>query len=509
MRFSALSPPRDSSHPRPRQRNADQLHHLIIPATTATSTAPLTTVGNPAAPLAWDPGVRHPLRQRRTHTPVPHALPPLSPSPPLFDLTAEDARTQHKRRRPPRSFRASFSEDADADVGAGYDEGATDDEYEDTDGRPAFVSGPYPRSAREVAPRFSHPHNLRAHPPGVNTTRISAQPVRHSPPFCAPRLPTHAHLSPHITKINENATNLPACLCLCLNSSTRQIYRVNSDRGGTRASTTTPHMARRRGRSEDDDSEEEQEEDEEDIQLAEERLRYRPRMRRRCSSSGSERGISLKLSLPDPAPKLARRCSPLSPPFPRSPLPNSTSLHLPAVPNPRHHPAASDETTQKQSQPTRLESLSPLVSAKPIKLRSPSVESITEWPEPPTSAPRSVQKTTVSPGSAQITASASVSTPDTCGAVMLSDSEMADETEHLRAQLGCPPGAPVGLRALADPPPGEKPNYPLPTLIKLAIYDSPRGRLTLQEIYQALEDRFEWFRQRSDELSWKVRLPGP
>jgi hypothetical protein len=88
---------------------------------------------------------------------------------------------------------------------------------------------------------------------------------------------------------------------------------------------------------------------------------------------------------------------------------------------------------------------------------------------------------------------------------MLSDSEMADETEHLRAQLGCPPGAPVGLRALADPPPGEKPNYPLPTLIKLAIYDSPRSRLTLQEIYQALEDRFDWFRQRTDELSWKVR----
>ncbi|KAH9063630.1 hypothetical protein EDB87DRAFT_1557719 [Lactarius vividus] len=80
---------------------------------------------------------------------------------------------------------------------------------------------------------------------------------------------------------------------------------------------------------------------------------------------------------------------------------------------------------------------------------------------------------------------------------------MADETEHLRAQLGCPPGAPVGLSALADPPPGEKPNYPLPTLIKLAIYDSPRSRLTLQEIYQALEDRFEWFRQRTDELSWK------
>ena len=260
-------------------------------------------------------------------------------------------------------------------------------------------------------------------------------------------------------------------------------------------------MARRRGRYEDD-SEEERGEDGEDIQSAEERLRYRPRRRRRCSSSGSERGISIKLSLPDPAPKPTPRRAPLSPPFPQSPLPNSLSLHLPTIPNhhPRRHPIASDETAE-QSQPTRLERHSPLVPPQPIKLRSPSVECITEPP-----APRSVQKT--APSSAQAIASASTPTPDTGAAVMLSDSEMADETEHLRAQLGCPPGAPVGLRALADPPPGEKPNYPLPTLIKLAIYDSPRGRLTLQEIYQALEDRFEWFRQRTDELSWKVSPPG-
>lgn len=291
-----------------------------------------------------------------------------------------------------------------------------------------------------------------------------------------------------------------ACLCLHLKCSTRQTYRVNSDRGGTRASTTTTHMARRRGRSDDDDSEE----DGEGVQATEERSRYRPRLRRRCGSSGSERAISLKLSLPDPAPKLAPRYSPLSPPFQRSPPPNSLSLHLPAVPNPKRHPATSNETAQQQPQPTRSE------PAKPIKLRSPSVESITEWPVPPAPAPWPVQKRTpVSPGSAQAAASASEPTLDTSGAVMLSDSEMADETEHLRAQLGCPPDAPVGLGALADPLPGEKPNYPLPTLIKLAIYDSPRGRLTLQEIYQALEDRFEWFRQRTDELSWKVRLPGP
>ena len=260
-------------------------------------------------------------------------------------------------------------------------------------------------------------------------------------------------------------------------------------------------MARRRGRSDDDDSEQG-----EDVQAAEEHSRYRPRLRRRYSSSGSDRGISVKLTQPDLTPKLPLRFSPLSP---RSPPTNSLNLHLPAVPNPKRHPAGSDETVQQQPRTTQSEKHPSPTPAKPIKLRSPSVEVIAEWHEPPAPAPLPpVQKkaTTlpVSPVAAQ--ASVSVPTPDTNSAVMLSDSEMADETEHLRAQLGCPPGAPVGLRALADPLPGEKPNYPLPTLIKLAIYDSPRGRLTLQEIYQALEDRFEWFRQRTDELSWKVRL---
>ena len=189
MRFSAMTLPRDPSHPR-RQRNADQLHHhLIIPAPTATPTEPPALAGNPVAPLACDPGVRHPLRQRRAH-PVPLTLPPPSPSPPLLSPTAGNARTQHRHRGPSGSFRASFSEDADTDVGG---EGGTDDEFEDADGRPAFVSGPrypYPRSsAREVAPRFSHPHNL----PGVNTTRIAAQPVCLSPLLRSPS--AHLRLS--------------------------------------------------------------------------------------------------------------------------------------------------------------------------------------------------------------------------------------------------------------------------------------------------------------------------
>lgn len=141
-------------------------------------------------------------------------------------------------------------------------------------------------------------------------------------------------------------------------------------------------------------------------------------------------------------------------------------------------------------------------------VRSSSIESIEERdgdpsPQPP---PPPVQKSTTLPTAPPTSASVPQPATNAGNYGMLSDSELADETVHLRALLGCPPGAPVGLNALADPPPGEKPNYPLPTLIKLAIYGSPRRRLTLQEIYQALEDRFEWFRQRTDELSWKVRV---
>ena len=64
---------------------------------------------------------------------------------------------------------------------------------------------------------------------------------------------------------------------------------------------------------------------------------------------------------------------------------------------------------------------------------------------------------------------------------------------------------PINLDILNDPPVGEKPNYPYPTLIKLAIYGSPRKRLTLQEIYQALEGRFAQFKNSTD-AAWKVCL---
>lgn len=84
--------------------------------------------------------------------------------------------------------------------------------------------------------------------------------------------------------------------------------------------------------------------------------------------------------------------------------------------------------------------------------------------------------------------------------------EIPDPEPMMRQMLGMgmEPGQEISLAVLDDPPPGEKPNYPYPTLTKLAIYGSERKKLTLQEIYSALEERFEWFRQRTtSDSAWK------
>lgn len=83
--------------------------------------------------------------------------------------------------------------------------------------------------------------------------------------------------------------------------------------------------------------------------------------------------------------------------------------------------------------------------------------------------------------------------------------DIPDSTPHVREMLGLKPDQDVSLHALADPPPGEKPTYPYPLLIQLAILGSPKKRLTLAEIYSAIEDRFDWFKRTSDK-AWQVCL---
>lgn len=64
----------------------------------------------------------------------------------------------------------------------------------------------------------------------------------------------------------------------------------------------------------------------------------------------------------------------------------------------------------------------------------------------------------------------------------------------------------VTLDMLEDPArPGEKPNFPYPLLIRAAIQGSPKQALTLQGIYDALQQRYEWFREHKDDKAWLVR----
>lgn len=60
-----------------------------------------------------------------------------------------------------------------------------------------------------------------------------------------------------------------------------------------------------------------------------------------------------------------------------------------------------------------------------------------------------------------------------------------------------------GLNSLVDGEPGDRPAYPIPTIIKCAILGSPRQQLTLSELYQAMEMRFEYYKT-SDPKSWRV-----
>ncbi|KAJ7156165.1 hypothetical protein C8R46DRAFT_833623, partial [Mycena filopes] len=74
---------------------------------------------------------------------------------------------------------------------------------------------------------------------------------------------------------------------------------------------------------------------------------------------------------------------------------------------------------------------------------------------------------------------------------------------YLRHQLCLHPSAPVDLRAIADPPLGQKPFASLPTLVKLAIHGSKERRLTLAGICDALVGRFVWFREHRGDDAWK------
>ncbi|EIW57510.1 winged helix DNA-binding domain-containing protein, partial [Trametes versicolor FP-101664 SS1] len=77
------------------------------------------------------------------------------------------------------------------------------------------------------------------------------------------------------------------------------------------------------------------------------------------------------------------------------------------------------------------------------------------------------------------------------------------DDDEIRQLVGLQPHEEISLAALADPPNGRRPGQSIPLLSQLAILGSPQRRLTLQEIYRTLEDRFEWFRLNKHDKSWQ------
>lgn len=379
---------------------------------------------------------------------------------------------------------------------------------------PRHHASPYPQSHDPSGPHATHLAHMSALHAGSRSTHIASHPVRRYLRFfffC----PFRSFPHPLLFGRKSGST------FFVLSSRHDQTSRVNvnsdpdpSTRIGAASAST--QMAHRRARPEDDGDRD---------GIVEEHARYRSRPRRHSTDPDVSPEFCPPHSLLKPIPHYRSPSSALSP------ATDSASSQPPAVTertsssSPRlyrggdfgRQPRRSDQTQTQRSLPHE-EYFSSEVQPVPTQVpdlantQSSSIESAEECdqsPTPPLPQPQPVQTKTTIPSLSPVSTSASQPTPDAGGLGMLSDSELTDETVHLRALLGCPPGAPVGLDVLADPPSGEKPNYPLPTLIKLAIYGSPRRRLTLQEIYQALEDRFEWFRQRTDELSWKVRSPAP
>lgn len=74
----------------------------------------------------------------------------------------------------------------------------------------------------------------------------------------------------------------------------------------------------------------------------------------------------------------------------------------------------------------------------------------------------------------------------------------------IHSYFGFKPEIPICLDSLEDPPPGQKPAYTYAMLVKLAIWSSPQRQLTLSGIYEALEQRFSWFRECENPNAWKV-----
>ncbi|KAH6909346.1 fork head domain-containing protein [Coprinopsis sp. MPI-PUGE-AT-0042] len=79
---------------------------------------------------------------------------------------------------------------------------------------------------------------------------------------------------------------------------------------------------------------------------------------------------------------------------------------------------------------------------------------------------------------------------------------LPEPEDWLRQKLNIPAGVPVDLWALPNTDPSRRPPYAYPLLVRLAIQGSKEKKLTLKEIYEEIENRFEYYRNNTNG-AWK------
>ncbi|KAG6886980.1 hypothetical protein C0995_002593 [Termitomyces sp. Mi166 len=86
----------------------------------------------------------------------------------------------------------------------------------------------------------------------------------------------------------------------------------------------------------------------------------------------------------------------------------------------------------------------------------------------------------------------------------------SDSMEHwLRDNSGIPPSQPLNLWSLEPQEDnGQRPKWTYKVLVALAIWGSPTGRLSLQEIYSQIENRFHYYRDLPDEAGHDRKKGG-
>ena len=96
---------------------------------------------------------------------------------------------------------------------------------------------------------------------------------------------------------------------------------------------------------------------------------------------------------------------------------------------------------------------------------------------------------------------------DSAGPVSFRDIGVPEAEGRLRRAHNLASSVSLTMSGLPEPAAGKRPPQSYNLLVQLAIWESPERRLTLQEIYGSISNRFEYYREMSEERKrrWQVR----